>query len=71
MPSTDFAAEVTAAGSAVVTMTAGSALPAGKDRARRSPAAMASGFFEELVGGLEAGVDGPDAGGHDRQDDER
>ena len=44
MPSTPVAAAVTACGSAVVTMIAGSALPAGNDWARRSLAEMASGF---------------------------
>ncbi len=44
MPGTFLAADATAPGSAVVTITAGSALPAGKDWASRSLAAMASGF---------------------------
>ena len=45
MPSTPVAAAMTASGSAVLTMMAGSALPAGKDWARRSLAEIASGFW--------------------------
>ncbi len=52
-------------------MTAGSALPAGKDWARRSLAAMASGFWRNWSDGLESGVDRGDAGRHDGEDDER
>ena len=52
MPGTSVTAAVTACGSAVVTMTAGSALPAGKDWARRSLAAIASGLLRNWSAGL-------------------
>ena len=56
-PSTASTAAVTSAASPRVTTTVGSALPAGNDCARRSPAAMASGLLEELVGSVEPGAD--------------